>query len=38
MSDFLLSILIGLGIVVVAMGIVVWLTIRRKDAQKARGK
>ena len=29
MSDFILSILVSIGIVVVALGIVAWLTIRR---------
>ena len=36
MSDFLLSIFISIGIVTISMGIVFWLTIRRKDAQKPR--
>ena len=29
MSDFILSILVSIGIVVIAFGIVAWLTIRR---------
>ena len=29
MSDFVLSILVSIGIVVIALGIVAWLTIRR---------
>ena len=38
MSDFLLSIFISIGIVTMALAVAVWLTIRRKNAEKARGK
>jgi hypothetical protein len=38
MSDFLISMLISIGIVTISMGIVFWLTIRRADAQKTRAK
>jgi len=34
MSDFLLSIFIGVGIVTIAMGITVWLTVRRVRLEK----
>ena len=36
MSDFALSILIGMGIIGVAMGIVAWLTVRRVREKEAR--
>ena len=29
MSDFVLSVLVSIGIIVIAAGIVAWLTIRR---------
>ena len=29
MSDFVLSILVAIGIMVIALGVVAWLTIRR---------
>ena len=38
MSDFLISMLISIGIVTISMGVVFWLTIRGKDAQKTRAK
>ena len=38
MSDFILSIFIGLGIIGIATGIVIWLTIRRIHEEEARGK
>jgi len=38
MSDFALSILIGMGIIGVAMGIVAWLTVRRVREKEARAK
>jgi len=36
MSDFVLSILVSIGIVVVAMGVVAWLTLRRVREEEAR--
>ena len=38
LSDFVYSILIGLGIVTIAMGIAAWLTVRRLREKEARGK
>ena len=38
MSDFILSIFISVGIVGIATGIVIWLTIRRIHEEEARGK
>jgi|6_EtaG_2_1085325.scaffolds.fasta_scaffold54029_5 sensor domain CHASE-containing protein len=36
MNDFILSILVSIGIVVVALGIVAWLTLRRVREEEAR--
>jgi len=36
MSDFVLSILIAIGIIVVALGVVAWMTIRRVREEEAR--
>ena len=36
MSDFVLSILVSIGIVVIALGVVMWLTVRRVREEKAR--
>jgi len=36
MSDFILSILIAIGIIVVALGVVAWMTIRRVREEEAR--
>ena len=36
MSDFVLSIFISMGIVVRALGIVTWITLRRVREEKAR--
>ena len=36
MSDFILSIFIAIGIVVIALGVVMWLTVRRVREEKAR--
>ena len=36
MSDFVLSILVAIGIVVVALGIVAWMTLRRIREEEAR--
>jgi len=36
MSDFILSILVAIGIVVVALGIVAWMTLRRIREEEAR--
>jgi len=36
MSDFVLSILVAIGIVVVAMGIVAWMTLRRIREEETR--
>ena len=38
MSDFVLSIFIAIGIVVMALGIVAWMTIRRIREEEARRK
>ena len=38
MSDFVLSILVSIGIVVIALGVVMWLTIRRVREEEARTK
>ncbi len=38
MSDFILSIFISVGIVGIATGIVIWLTVRRIREEAARGK
>jgi len=38
MSDFLLSVFVSIGIVTIALAIVMWWTIRRKDAQKTRSE
>jgi len=38
LSDFVISIFIGLGIVTIAMGIAAWLTVRRLREKEARGK
>ena len=38
MSDFLLSIFIGIGIVVMALGITAWLTLWRIREEEARTK
>ena len=38
MSDFILSIFISIGIVGIATGIVIWLTVRRLREEKARSK
>ena len=38
MSDFIVSIFIGLGIIGIATGIVIWLTVRRIREEAARGK
>ena len=38
MSDFLLSVFISIGIVTMATAVVMWWTLRRKDAQKTRTK
>ena len=37
-SDFVWSILIAMGIVVIAMGVAAWLTVRRVREEKARGE
>jgi len=37
-SDFIWSILVSIGIVIVAMGIAAWLTIRRIREEEARRK
>ena len=36
MSDFVWSIFIGIGIVVMALGIVTWITLRRIREEEAR--
>jgi len=36
MSDFVWSIFIGIGIVVMALGIVAWITLRRIREEEAR--
>ena len=36
MNDFVLSILVAIGIVVVALGIVAWMTLRRIREEEAR--
>ena len=36
MSDFILSILVAIGIVVVSLGIVAWMTLRRIREEEAR--
>jgi len=36
MSDFVWSILVSIGIVIVAMGIVAWMTIRRIREEETR--
>jgi len=36
MSDFVLSILVAIGIVVVALGIVAWMTLRRIREEETR--
>mgnify|MGYP003139746617 CR=1 FL=1 len=36
MSDFVLSVLVSIGIIVIAAGIVAWLTIRRVRNGKGR--
>ena len=38
MSDFVWSIFIGIGIVVMALGIVAWITLRRVREEEARTK
>ena len=38
MSDFVWSILVSVGIVIVALGIVAWMTIRRIREEEARRK
>ena len=38
MSDFVLSILVAIGIVVVALGVASWLTVRRVREEEARSK
>ena len=38
MSDFVLSILVAIGIVVVALGVASWLTVRRVREEEARAK
>ena len=38
MSDFILSIFISIGIVGIATGLVIWLTVRRLREEKARSK
>ena len=38
MSDFILSILVSIGIVTIATALVMWWTIRSKDAQKTRSE
>ena len=38
MSDFVLSVFISIGIVTIVLAIVMWWTIRRKDAQKTRSE
>jgi sensor domain CHASE-containing protein len=35
-SDFVLSILVSIGIVVIALGIVTWITLRRVREEEAR--
>ena len=37
-SDFVLSILVAIGIVVVAMGIVAWMTLRRIREEETRSQ
>ena len=37
-SDFVLSILVSIGIVVVAMGVAAWLTVRRVREEEARAE
>ena len=36
MSDFVLSVLVSIGIVVMALGIVTWITLRRIREEEAR--
>ena len=36
MSDFVLSVFVSIGIVTIATALVMWWTIRSKDAQKTR--
>ena len=38
MSDFVLSIFIAIGIVVMALGIVAWMTIRRIREEETRSQ
>ena len=38
MSDFVWSILVSIGIVIVAMGIAAWLTIRRIREEETRSR
>ena len=38
MSDFVLSILVAIGIVVVALGIVAWMTLRRIREEETRSQ
>ena len=37
-SDFILSVLVAIGIVVIALGVASWLTIRRVREEEARSK
>ena len=36
MSDFILSILVAIGIMVIALGIVAWMTLRRVNEETRR--
>ena len=38
MSDFVLSILVSIGIMVIALGIVAWLTLRRIREEETRSQ
>ena len=38
MSDFILSVFVSIGIVTIALAIVMWWTIRSKDAEKTRSE
>jgi len=36
MSDFVLSVFVSIGIVTIALALVMWWSLRSKDAQKTR--